>query len=156
MIPSFCLACKIFFFDICSPHADSDCRKRLNLTNDFPASNVLVRNPAGDAVRSLYLVNDLVKTIIQHNDYDRLRLNAAGTKVFSKQEAGKGAEAQFRVLGEGLPVILPYVDPAAILTGDMESLKTLIESYYPLCTTFNEPFRGTAEAGGRYSIPLLS
>lgn len=123
------------------------CMKRLNLNSDFPASNVLVRNPAGDAVRSLYLVNDLVKTIIQHNDYDRLRLNAAGTKVLSKQEAGKGAEAQFRVLGEGLPVILPYVDPATILTGDMESLKTLIESYYPLCTTFNEPFRGIAEAG---------
>jgi multisite-specific tRNA:(cytosine-C5)-methyltransferase len=120
--------------------------ERLNLTLEFPSSNVLVRNPEGDAVRSLYLANDIVKTVIQHNDYNRIRLTAAGTKVFAKQEAGKGTDAQFRVLGEGLPVVLPYTDPATVITADTATLKTLIQSYYPLSATFGEPFRGAVEA----------
>lgn len=119
---------------------------------------MLVRNPAGDAARSLYLANDLVKAVITHNSYERLRLTAAGTKVFAKQEGGsaKGlvdgvtgaVEAQFRVLGEGLPVVLPYVDEMSIIEGDMHTLRTLVEAYYPLCASFEEPFRGVIEARG--------
>ncbi|PPR07386.1 hypothetical protein CVT26_013702 [Gymnopilus dilepis] len=122
------------------------CIERLHITKDFPSSNVLVRNPEGEAARSLYLANDLVKTVIESNNYERIRLTAAGTKVFAKQEAGKGAEAQFRVLGEGLPVIIPFIDPAHIIVGDTASLKTLVESHYPLCSSFVEPFRSLVEA----------
>lgn len=149
------------------------CRARLHI-NGFPSSNVLVRNPAGAAARSLYLANDLVKAVITHNSFERLRLTAAGTKVFSKQEGGSaraaataaaaeaeadgtetgsaGAEAQFRVLGEGLPVVLPYVDESFIIVGDMAALRTLVEAYYPLCATFTGPFRGLIEARGAFRV----
>ncbi|KAG6879841.1 hypothetical protein C0992_010799 [Termitomyces sp. T32_za158] len=123
--------------------------ERLCLTSDFPSSNVLVRNPAGEAVRSLYLANDLVKSVVEHNDYTRIRLTAAGTKVFSKQEgrkAAEGAEPQFRVLGEGLPVVLPFFNAETIITADLSTLKLFVQSYYPLVTSFSEPFRGTVEA----------
>lgn len=96
-------------------------------------------------MRSLYLANDLVKAVIENNDFSRIRLTAAGTKVFSKQEGGKATEAQFRVLGEGLPVVLPYVEPSTIITADLPTLKTLVQSYYPLCSSFEEPFKSTAE-----------
>ncbi|CAA7268497.1 unnamed protein product [Cyclocybe aegerita] len=121
------------------------CIERLHINSSFPSANVLVRNPEGEAARVLYLANDIVKTIIQNNNYERIRLTSAGTKVFAKQEAGKGSEAQFRVLGEGLPVILPYVDETTIIEGDMESLKILVETYYPLCDKFPEKFRKTVE-----------
>lgn len=107
---------------------------------------MLVRSPGGDAVRSLYLTNDIVKAVIENNDYARIRLMAAGTKVFTKQDAGKGTDPQFRVLGEGLPVILTYVDPSTIITADLASLKTLVQSYYPLCSSFTEPFKAIVEA----------
>jgi len=113
-----------------------------------------VRNPEGDAARSLYLANDIVKSIILHNSYERLRLTAAGTKVFAKQEGGKGAEAQFRVLGEGLPVISPYIEPSTIIEGDMPSLKILVESYYPLCASFSDRFREIVEARGEVFCSL--
>ncbi|KDR72476.1 hypothetical protein GALMADRAFT_252559 [Galerina marginata CBS 339.88] len=122
------------------------CIERLHITTDFPSTNVLVRNPEGEAARTLYLVNDIVKAVIENNNYERIRLTAAGTKVFAKQEAGKGSEAQFRVLGEGLPVVLPYIDSSTIIAGDMTSLKTLVEAYYPLCSNFEEPFRTIVEA----------
>lgn len=107
---------------------------------------MLVRNPRGDAVRSLYLTNDVVKAVIENNDYARIRLIAAGTKVFTKQDAGKGVDPQFRVLGEGLPVILTYVDQSTIIAADLASLKTLVQSYYPLCSSFTDPFKTTAES----------
>ncbi|KAJ7255177.1 cytosine-5--methyltransferase [Mycena rebaudengoi] len=119
------------------------CIERLNLTRDFPSANVLVRNPAGDAVRSLYITNAIVKTIIEHNDYNRIRLTFAGTKVMAKQEAGRGAEAQFRVLGEALPLVLPYTDPATIITADLAVLRLLVEGHYPLCSVFPDPFKMT-------------
>ncbi|KNZ76958.1 Putative tRNA (cytosine-5-)-methyltransferase C23C4.17 [Termitomyces sp. J132] len=128
-----------------------NCIERLSLTPAFPSSNVLIRNPAGEAVRSLYLANDLVKSVVEHNDYTRIRLSAAGTKVFTKQEGGKAsaeAEPHFRVLGEGLPVILPFVNPETIITADLSSLKILIQSYYPLVTSFSESFKSIVEGLG--------
>lgn len=106
-------------------------------------------------MRSLYLANDLVKAVVENNDFSRIRLTAAGTKVFSKQEGGKASEAQFRVLGEGLPVVLPYVDPSTIITADLSTLKTLVQSYYPLCSSFDEPFKSTAEER-RKNIPFCA
>ncbi|KAG1722855.1 hypothetical protein EDB19DRAFT_1954364 [Suillus lakei] len=82
------------------------CIEQLNLTASFPSSNVLIRNPEGDVVRSFYLTNDLVKAVIPNNDYIRMRLMMSGTKVITEQEAGRGLEAQFRVLSEGLPFVL--------------------------------------------------
>jgi multisite-specific tRNA:(cytosine-C5)-methyltransferase len=120
--------------------------ERLCLNPRFPSSNILVRNPKGDAVRSLYLVNNAVKAVVENNEYTRIRLMAAGTKVFTKQDAGKGTEPQFRVLGEGLPVVLPYIDSSTIIMADLVSLKTLIQSYYPLCSSFPEPFKTIVEA----------
>jgi multisite-specific tRNA:(cytosine-C5)-methyltransferase len=125
--------------------------KSLNLTSDFPLRNVLVRNPDGDPVRALYLTNDIVKSIVQNNDYTRIRLTACGTKVLTKQEGGKNVEAQFRVLGEGLPVILPYTDTNSIMIADIPALKTMLEVYYPLCTAFSQPFRSDIEKKGLWS-----
>ncbi|KXN81699.1 tRNA (cytosine(34)-C(5))-methyltransferase [Leucoagaricus sp. SymC.cos] len=124
------------------------CIEHMKLRSNFPASNILVRNPEGEPSRSLYLANDLVKNVIQHNDYARIRLTFAGTKILSKQEGGKGVDAQFRVLGEGLPVVLPYVEPGSIVTGDLESLRLLIASYYPLCSSFGDPFKAAIESKG--------
>ncbi|KAJ7125879.1 S-adenosyl-L-methionine-dependent methyltransferase [Mycena filopes] len=130
------------------------CVDRFHLTAGFPSSNVLVRNPAGDAARSLYITNALVKAVILANDYNRIRLTFAGTKVFTKQEAGRGADAQFRVLGEALPLVLPYMDPSTIVDADLEVLKILVEKAYPLCVVFPEPFCGllTARATGSHVV----
>jgi multisite-specific tRNA:(cytosine-C5)-methyltransferase len=122
---------------------------KLKLTSAFPAHNVLVRNPAGQPARSLYLTNDIVKRVVLYNDYRRLRLTSCGTKVFMKQEGGKGIEAQFRVLGEGLPVVLPFVQQDTIIEGSLKVLETLIRSLYPLINAFEEPFKKVIEDRGK-------
>jgi len=82
---------------------------------------------------------------VQHNDYTRMRLVTCGTKLFVKQGADKSADAQFRVLAEGLPVVMPYVKKETILRGSLAALRTLIEGYYPLCSTFTQAFRSEVE-----------
>ncbi|KAI0325731.1 S-adenosyl-L-methionine-dependent methyltransferase [Cubamyces sp. BRFM 1775] len=125
------------------------CIENFDLSADFPASNTLVRNPVGDTVRSLYMVNDIVKSIIQHNDFARIRLMTAGTKVFGKQEGTEakrqGNDTHFRVLAEGLPVVLPYIGSKAVVHADFAALKILLESYYPLTSGFADPFRSMIE-----------
>lgn len=93
----------------------------------------------------MYLANDLAKAVVESNDYERLRLLSAGTKVFVKQGADGSPDAQFRVLADGLPVVMPYVKQETILTGNLAALRTLMEGYYPLCTAFAEGFRKQIE-----------
>jgi multisite-specific tRNA:(cytosine-C5)-methyltransferase len=123
-------------------------REKLKLTSDFPAHNVLIRNPVGEPVRSLYLTNDMVKSVILHNDYNRIRLISCGTKVFVKQEGKSGLESQFRILGEGLPVVMPFVRQDSVLEGGTGTLKTLLQTLYPLTNTFEEPFKQIIENKG--------
>lgn len=96
-----------------------------------------------------------------------MRLMTAGTKVFTRQDPSRttGAAATdraedsdaeveealnevtrpdiFRILGEGLPVILPWIREETIVIGDVKSLRILIGSYYPLCRDFEGTFAET-------------
>ena len=101
-------------------------REKLSLSDSFPRSNIFVRNPEGTPVRSLYLVNEVVKSVMVQTDYTRIRLVSAGVKLFGRSEIGnskalRGAEGsekvQFRVLMEGLLALLPYIDTEKLLSG---------------------------------------
>ena len=120
------------------------CLEKLNINSSFPAQNLLVRNPTGEAARSMYLTNDFVRKVIENNDYMRLRLVTAGTKIFGRQE-GRSAGSSFRVLGDGIPVVMPYIADEHIVTADVEVLRVLMEGYYPLLSAFNHEFRKTLE-----------
>ncbi|EIW77165.1 S-adenosyl-L-methionine-dependent methyltransferase [Coniophora puteana RWD-64-598 SS2] len=126
--------------------AIKQCMEQLFLDPSFPSSNVLVRSPSGETVRSLYLTNDIVHAVVAANDYTRIRLLTCGTKAITRQEASKGIAAQFRILGEGLPVVLPYTRPDTILEADAAALKILLSVYYPLSSSFGEPFRSAVDA----------
>ncbi|KAI9444273.1 cytosine-5--methyltransferase [Lactarius indigo] len=128
-------------------------RQQLSLASDFPTSNLLVRNPAGEPARSLYLTNDLVRAVFAANDYKRIRIISAGTKIFMRQEGGFGRSSEacqdgggekvsrFRLLSEGLSVVLPYVKPKSIVDTDVPTLRRLLEAYYPLLNAFDDAFR---------------
>ena len=120
------------------------CLAKLNIDSSFPAQNLLVRNPTGEAARSMYLTNDLVRKIIENNDYMKLRLVTAGTKIFGRQE-GKTSGSSFRVLGDGIPVVMPYIADEHIVTADIEVLRVLMEGYYPLLSAFNQEFRNALD-----------
>jgi hypothetical protein len=142
------------------------CRRQFTLAPNFPSSNLLVRNPAGEPARSLYLTNDLVRAVLSANDYKRMRIMTAGTKIFMRQESGFGrrefdgedsASAErvprFRLLSEGLPVVLPYIKPDTIIDTDIPALRRLLETYYPLLNGFGEGFQ--RDVGSRCACALI-
>jgi hypothetical protein len=141
-------------------------RKQFSLASDFPSSNLLVRNPAGEPARSLYLTNDLIRAVLSMNDYRRIRLMTAGTKIFTRQEGGFGRGAagggeeriekvtRFRLLNEGLPVVLPYIKPESIIDTDLRALRRLLETYYPLLNVFDEAFQRVVGSKRTYKLSV--
>ena len=71
---------------------------------------MFVRSPSGETVRSLYMTNNIVRQIVENNDYTKMRLMTCGTKVLGNQEGAaakrEGVDSQFRILSEGLPCIV--------------------------------------------------
>ena len=43
-------------------------------------------------------------------------------------------------LGEGLPIVLPYLDPERIMTADVGVLRVVLQTYYPSRASFEQPF----------------
>ncbi|EJD43344.1 S-adenosyl-L-methionine-dependent methyltransferase [Auricularia subglabra TFB-10046 SS5] len=117
---------------------------RLKFGSTFPADRIFVRNPDGALVRALYMCNALVKTLIGANDYQRVRLVHAGVKILEKQDAG--GFVSFRILEDGVAPLMPFVDPASIVSANLGALRTLLREYYPPVAKFEEPFRATLEA----------
>lgn len=107
-----------------------------------------MRQAAGEPLRSLYLVNDIVKAVIQSIDYTRIRLVSAGVKVFGKSEGAKYLKEdapQIRVLSEGMPAVLPYIKHETLINGDLTALRTLMQAYNPLSAAFAQPFASVIE-----------
>jgi multisite-specific tRNA:(cytosine-C5)-methyltransferase len=58
-------------------------------------------------------------------------------------------------LSEGIPVVLPYINPEIIIDTDIPTLRLLLETYYPLLTAFGEAFQ--RDVGSRRACaPLFS
>lgn len=117
-------------------------RQGLEIKPSFPSDRLFVRNPEGDALRGMYFCNPLVKDIITLNAYDRIRLVNCGVKLFMKQPEGGEADAfSFRFVDSGIAVVKAYIGEDRMLRGSLKDLKKLLESYYPLCDGFDQPFK---------------
>ncbi|GJJ10536.1 hypothetical protein Clacol_004763 [Clathrus columnatus] len=150
------------FLDISHPQL-KQLMNHLQLLPSFPVSNLFVRNPEGAgssvSLRSIYLCNDMVKCIVEANDYSRLRLVSVGTKLFTRQDGGENDKSldtttvtrrRFRILADGVPTLLPYIPRDMVCLGNKDDLKQLLESYHPLINDLSEPFRSQIVAkGGR-------
>lgn len=126
-------------------------------------SNIFVRHPGGGVsnapLRSMYLCNDVVRRVTLANDYTRIRLVSAGTRIFTRQDTGgipngdgdgdaDPPRQQFRILDDGVPVVLPFMPPDMILSGGLSQLRTLLQTYYPLLGSFEEPFQSMISSRG--------
>lgn len=122
-----------------------------------------MRNPTGEAIRTFYLVNDATKAVILQNDNTKIRLISAGVRLFGrsdfmiprntdrnntsdKEAPDQPKKSQFRILSEGIPVILPYINRDTLIGCDESALRVLLEEYHPLCSGFNSAYRSKIES----------
>ncbi|KZT61661.1 S-adenosyl-L-methionine-dependent methyltransferase [Calocera cornea HHB12733] len=117
----------------------------LNLRPTFPSHLLFARSSKGDSIRSVYLTNEIIKSILQSNDTSRIRLINCGTKVIAEHSTGGTARA-FRFLHDGVSLVLPHVKPEEILDASVPDLKALIAGYNPTFEELHEPFRSALQS----------
>lgn len=125
-------------------------RNFFQLSPDFPAGNLLVRNPDGNPLRTISLVSTAVRGLISgggpgaglHRTLNpiKLRLLNAGVKTFARQEANKtGAlECKWRVIADGLAPIRAFIKEENVVPAEIKNLTHLLSEYYPTLDTIPE------------------
>ncbi|EJT99310.1 S-adenosyl-L-methionine-dependent methyltransferase [Dacryopinax primogenitus] len=114
--------------------------KTLNLLPSFPSNLLFARSSKAESIRSVYLTNSILKTILQHNDIAKIRLINCGTKVIADHGTPQAGKA-FRFMHDGVSLILPHIKPEGILHASTANLKILLASYNPTFEEQEEPFR---------------
>ncbi|KZT34790.1 S-adenosyl-L-methionine-dependent methyltransferase, partial [Sistotremastrum suecicum HHB10207 ss-3] len=136
---------------------------RLKLSPEFPSSNLFMHAPMVEddsvqtkSARTMYLANDIVKSLLTKNDYVRLRIVSAGAKILARQEGSILTKGQFRILDDGMDAILPYIDPSSIIAGTISDLRVLMEQYNPQFSAFEGSSRTVIEdCGNLEGLPPL-
>jgi len=74
-----------------------------------------------------------VQTIIQNNDYSRLRLISAGVKAFVRQDSQNrsGIKCKWRIPSEGVLEVLPHVPEGVVVDATLAELRVFVEGQYP-------------------------
>lgn len=143
-----------------------------DLQDTFPRSNLLVRNEYGNPLRTMYIVNDVIKAIVEHNDYTRLRMISAGVKAFIRQDsqARNDISCKWRVSADGITEVLKYCPESSVVPAGLAELRIFLTEMYPPIERFASPFKDVLlqaelgnmlvkfqageEAGGKLTLPL--
>jgi len=98
----------------------------------------------------MYLTNEIVKvrpllsllcdadivhaqSVIENNDYTRLRMISAGVKAFVRQDSQQRSEitCKWRIPSEGISEIIPHIGEGVVRESNIRELRVLVEEQYP-------------------------
>ncbi|PWN42549.1 S-adenosyl-L-methionine-dependent methyltransferase [Ceraceosorus guamensis] len=115
--------------------------------------NFLVRNTAGEPLRSMYTTSTSVRAVINGGGPGRdgfnflnplkLRVLSTGIKTIGRQEAGKDPNlvCKWRVLNDGASVLRPFSAPEKVAHGQASELAFMLANHYPTITSLpDSPF----------------
>lgn len=73
------------------------------------------------------------QSIIENNDYTRLRVISAGVKALVRQDSQNRTEIEckWRVPSDGISEILPHVGEGVVRESTIRELRVLVEEQYP-------------------------
>eukprot|EP00216_Chloropicon_sp_CCMP2111_P005168 CAMPEP_0198248120 /NCGR_PEP_ID=MMETSP1446-20131203/46816_1 /TAXON_ID=1461542 ORGANISM="Unidentified sp, Strain CCMP2111" /NCGR_SAMPLE_ID=MMETSP1446 /ASSEMBLY_ACC=CAM_ASM_001112 /LENGTH=805 /DNA_ID=CAMNT_0043932449 /DNA_START=54 /DNA_END=2470 /DNA_ORIENTATION=+ len=70
--------------------------------------NLITRTPHGCKPKRIYYISSSIKSIIERDRLEKLRISAVGVKIFEKQ-TNETVRTNYRIAQEGLPAILPFL-----------------------------------------------
>lgn len=112
-------------------------------SSDFPSRNLLVRNPEGNPLRSIYLTSTSARAVLMsggpgvapHPTLNPVRLRClnSGVKAFARQDSNKTGdlECRWRLVTDGLAAICPFLSPDNIIPATLADLAFMLSEYYP-------------------------
>ena len=82
----------------------------------------------------------MVRTILDNNDYARLRLISCGVKILVRQDPGKTDtyKCRWRLTQDSIHVLKNYMGPSRKMQGDLKSLRKLCTELYPTLEGFED------------------
>jgi len=114
-----------------------DIKNFYKILDHFPFQQLMYRSPK--AKRSIYFITDSAKSIIVENE-GHVKFINAGVRLFAKID-DKICDCGYRVTQEGIPTLLPYLDPNSLVEISKEELKKLLLAEDHSSDTFSEPVR---------------
>ncbi|GAA5913653.1 hypothetical protein JCM8208_005893 [Rhodotorula glutinis] len=96
------------------------------ISDAFPFFELLVRNAAGQPLRSIYLTSLLTRKLLLSNAYSRMRLISCGVKLFTRQDSNGQYACKWRLNAEGLDVVRPFLSDKRVVKVGAETLKQVM------------------------------
>ncbi|GAA5943291.1 hypothetical protein JCM3775_002607 [Rhodotorula graminis] len=96
------------------------------ISDAFPFSELLVRNAAGQPLRSIYLTSLLTRKLLLSNAYSRMRLISCGVKLFTRQDSNGQYACKWRLNAEGLDVVRPFLSDKRVIKVGADTLRQVM------------------------------
>ncbi|CAG8476678.1 3457_t:CDS:2, partial [Acaulospora colombiana] len=110
------------------------------LSEKFPTDQLLVRS-TNEKNRTMYLVSESVKRVLEASDSKRLKVVNTGIRTFTRQETNEAIKCEFRFNSEGMSTIYPFISNRRVVEFELEDLKILLSEPTPLIERFDEKIK---------------
>lgn len=107
------------------------CCEFYGLDKSFPKDVFLVRNESGQDFRTIYVVSEKAKEVLQAPNANAIKFVNTGVKVFAKTGGKSTPEFPFRLCNEGILSIASFLDKERQVSVPVEDLVVMIKNEYP-------------------------
>ena len=98
----------------------------------FPRDRFMVRNAAGNPVKTIYYTSTLARDILTENEGKGLKFVHCGVKMFVKQDVQKEGVCKWRIQTDGLPIIEQWVgEDRVVRLKSKQTLRELLVEMFP-------------------------
>ncbi|CAG8485723.1 12913_t:CDS:10 [Acaulospora morrowiae] len=129
-------------------------REYYGLSEEFPIGQLLVRS-TNEKNKTIYLVSEAVKRVLEASDSKRLKIINTGIRAFTRQEANEAIKCDFRFNAEGLSTIHPFISDKRVVEFELEDLRILLSEPTPLIERFCERIKEKLKNLGKFSLECL-
>ncbi|MCJ1477477.1 hypothetical protein MMC13_006149 [Lambiella insularis] len=98
----------------------------------FPRDRFMVRNAAGNPVKTIYYTSTLARSILTENEGKGMKFVHCGVKMFVKQDTQKEGVCKWRIQTDGLPILEAWVgEERVVRLRSRKTLRNLLVEMFP-------------------------
>jgi len=103
-----------------------------DLSPRFPRDRFMVRNAAGNPVKTIYYTSRLARSILTENEGKGMKFVHCGVKMFVRQDVQKVGVCKWRIQTDGLPLLEAFVgEERVVRLWSRNTLRKLLVEMFP-------------------------
>lgn len=120
-------------------------REFFDISDDFPASQMMTRNRRGENIRNIYFVSKQIRDLTVING-DRIKFINMGVPLFCKSDIKDPSNIELRVCQESLDVVLKFFKKRIVEIKNKQDLIVILSSSMPFLTDLSEDMQAKINA----------